>query len=473
MPLKRRVRLGLCPIGKFVFSHQDAMKYKGLLQQKLAGFDVECVTLDGVIPDGMLRSQDHVDPIVRHFKQADIDAVFMPHCNFGTEGAVGAIGQKLGVPVLLWGPRDEAPLPDGTRLRDSLCGLFASSKVLHLLHVPFTYIENCRLDDPAFAQGVDTFIRAASVANALRRGIRIGHIGQRIDFFWTTIINEGELLRRFNVEILPIDMVDFIKAAQSRAQKDAAAYRDELQLLRKTTTIEGFTSDEPMINVLAVRDEMLAAAKDRGLDGLAVQDFTSLVDAMGAYCFYANSAVSDTVPVGCESDIHGAISLALLSRAMLGQAPVFLADLTIRHPTDNNGILLWHAGAPLSMCHPNDRVRVGKHWILPSPLSGMPHFRLKDGPITVARFDGDNGTYQLAVGEGASMAGPENQNNYVWMKVDNWPRWERKLIEGPFIHHTGMAYGHVGASLLEACKYIEGLEPLPLSGQDGMRRSSS
>ena len=149
-----RVRLGLCPIGKFVFSHEDAVKYKRLIEEKLEAVDIDYVTLDSILPDGMVRSQEHVEPVVKHLSQADIDAIFVPHCNFGTEGAVGAIGKKLGVPVLLWGPRDGAPLPDGTRLRDTLCGLFASSRVLHTLNVPFTYIENCWLDDPAFMRGL-------------------------------------------------------------------------------------------------------------------------------------------------------------------------------------------------------------------------------------------------------------------------------------------------------------------------------
>lgn len=84
--------------------------------------------------------------------------------------------------------------------------------------------------------------------------------------------------------------------------------------------------------------------------------------------------------------------------------------------------------------------------------------------MTIARFDGDTGEYYLAIGEGDSVDGPENQNNYVWMEVDNWPRWERQLMEGPFIHHVGMVYGAYGPALVEACKYIDGLTPLDLSG---------
>ena len=126
-----RPLLGLCPIGKFVFSHEDAMRFKVLLQESLQRWGIRYVDLEGVLEDGMIRDQSHARIAAEHFKKAGVDGLFMPHCNFGTEGAVGVVGREVGVPVLLWGPRDEAPLPDGRRLRDSLCGLMASSKVLN------------------------------------------------------------------------------------------------------------------------------------------------------------------------------------------------------------------------------------------------------------------------------------------------------------------------------------------------------
>ena len=127
-----------------------------------------------------------------------------------------------------------------------------------------------------------------------------------------------------------------------------------------------------------------------------------------------------------------------------------------------NSILLWHAGAPISMKYPDDKIRIGKHWILPSNLSGMPHFKLKDGPITCTRFDGDHGNYKLAIGQGHSTSGPDTLNNHVWMKVNNWPNWEQNLIHGPFIHHIAMGYCNCQDALIESCKYINGLEPVIL-----------
>lgn len=458
-----RPKLGLCPIGKFVFSHEDALRIKGQLQTKLREWNVDFVDLEDVLKDGMVRDSSHVDPAVEHFRANNVDAVFLPHCNFGTEGAVGMIGKKLGVPVLLWGPRDEAPLPDGTRLRDTLCGLLASTKVLRKLSVPYTYIENCRLDEPPLRDGLDTFLRAANAANALRRGMRVGLIGQRIDFFWTTISNESELLERFHVEVLPIDLVTFIENSLQRLAENRSSYEQQAEDWTRRIEIEGFADNEPLMRILAVRDQMLAHVSDSGLDALAVQDFPSLVDSMGTYCLFANSLVSDNVPLALESDIHGAISAVLLHRAVMEDQPVFHTEFTVRHPTDNNSVLLWHAGAPTKLCKPGVKIKLGRHWILPSPLAGMPHFPLRDGPITVARFDGDTGEYRLAVGEGLSTDGPHTLNNYVWMNVDNWPRWERLLMEGPFIHHTAMAYGKYGAALVECCKYIDGLEAVRLN----------
>lgn len=448
--------LGLCPIGKFVFSHEDAIRQKTVLQARLKRWNIRFVDLDAVIPDGIIRSDEHVAPAIRFFREKNIDALMLPHCNFGTESAVGMLARQAGVPVLLWGPRDEAPLADGTRLRDSLCGMFASSKVMHKLGVPFSYIENCRIDDPPLRQGLDRFLRASSVAGLFRNGFRIGHIGQRIDFFWTTIINESELLERFNIEILPIDLVDFIRYAMDRTKKGRGEYLKEAAWWRAEGEITGFDDDEPLIRIFAVRDQMLAMVQDHGLEAIAMQDFTSIVDAMGTYCFFANSLVSDHCPVSLESDLHGAVSLAMLKRALPGDESVFLADITARHPEDDNGVLLWHAGAPLSMKHPRAKVQLGHHWILPSPLAGMTHFPLREGPLTVIRFDGDRGEYRLAIGEGHSCDGPETQNNYVWMRVNDWLQWERTLMEGPFIHHAAMGYAQVGDALADACRFIPG-----------------
>ena len=64
--------------------------------------------------------------------------------------------------------------------------------------------------------------------------MRIGQIGQRIDFFWSTIVNEADLLERFGIQVLPIDLVDLVRADSRRAWRaKRAAYQEELAGFRQ------------------------------------------------------------------------------------------------------------------------------------------------------------------------------------------------------------------------------------------------
>ncbi len=453
----KQALLGVCPIGKFVFSHEDALRQKRAITERLDRWKVDYRTVDEVIPDGMVRDQKHVEPVVRHFKDLEIDALFVPHCNFGTEGAVGMIAKKLGVPVLLWGPRDEAPLPDGSRYRDSLCGMFATSKVLKKLDVPFTYIENCKIDDPPFRRDLHLFLRAASVVKAMRT-MRIGQIGVRVDFFWTTIGNENELLQRFGIEVLPFDMADFLRAVKSRAVGRKKRYVEELETYSAFFADSSVLRAEGTINNLAMRDELFAVADAEDIDAFAIKTFSSIQTELGVGIPLGSMLAQERVPIAAESDLHGAVSSVLLQAASTDGGPVFFPEFTARHPENENAILLWHGGAPFSLRHPAvDKLECFPPWILKDLPGATPKMLLKDGPLTVCRFDGERGEYVLGVGTGSTVPGPQTRESYVWMEVDDWPRWERTIMEGPYIHHCSAVYDHCADALEEACKFIPGL----------------
>lgn len=94
------------------------------------------VDIDGINPEGLLYDDKDVAPILEKFRKEKVDGLFVPHCNFGTEYVAARLARELGVPVLLWGPRDERPDENGVRLRDSQCGLFATGKVLRRFQCP-------------------------------------------------------------------------------------------------------------------------------------------------------------------------------------------------------------------------------------------------------------------------------------------------------------------------------------------------
>lgn len=451
------VRLGLCPIGKFVFSHEDAVQHKRQLQKLLREREVDFIDLDSVLPDGMVREQGHVEPVVRCFRDQQIDALFIPHCNFGTEGAAGLIARTCRVPTLLWGPRDAAPNPDGTRLRDTLCGTLATSKVLHTLRVPFSYIPNSAVHSGVFREGLDRFLRAARVVKALG-GMRIGMVGQRIDFFWSTIVSEADLLQRFGVQVQPIDLTLMLRRVKQRRDDQREVYRQEKAALEEWMEFRDFQDQDAILYNFAFRDELRDLAQEHRLNGFCVQSFDAIPNEFEMFPSLGVAMVNDMgYPVGPESDLHGAITSVLLEAASAADEPSFLPDLTIRHPERDNAVLLWHFEAPLSLRTPGSPVRTGSPWILRGLPPGLLHFKLKDGPITLARFDGDSGGYRLGFGEGHTVEGPYTQEWYAWLEVDNWPRWEEQLVRGPYIHHCSCIFDHCAEVLAEATRFTPNL----------------
>jgi len=107
--------------------------------------------------------------------------------------------------------------------------------------------------------------------------------------------------------------------------------------------------------------------------------------------------------VAPESDLQGAISSVLLEAASGSGEPSFLPDITIRHPENENAVLLWHADAPFSLRAPGSPVKLDRPWILKTLPSGLVHFKLKDGPLTLCRFAGSGDRYVLGFGEGHTV----------------------------------------------------------------------
>ena len=124
------IKLGFAPTRRSIFSAPDAIKYRGLTADRLKELGVAFVDITDINEEGLLYDDNHVKIIAEKFRAEGIDGLFLPHCNFGTEYVCARLAKELGVPVLIWGPRDERPDENGIRLRDSQCGLFATGKVL-------------------------------------------------------------------------------------------------------------------------------------------------------------------------------------------------------------------------------------------------------------------------------------------------------------------------------------------------------
>lgn len=446
------VKLGVAPTRRSIFSAPDAVKYAGLTKKRLEELGVEFVAIDDINEEGLLYRDEDIEVIEKKFKEAGVDGLFLPHCNFGTEYVCARLAKRMGLPVLLWGPRDERPDENGIRLRDSQCGLFATGKVLRRFQVPFTYLTNCRLEDPEFENGIRNFLAVCNVVKTFR-STRILQIGPRPFDFWSTMCNEGELLEKFNIQLSPVPIPE-LTAEMKKAKEEGVEVEAVMDYCRSNLCVK--IKDDELEHVAALKVAMKSLAKRYGCNAIAIQCWNALQSEIGIMPCAANSLLNEEgIPVVCETDIHGAITAVMAEAAGLGGTRSFFADWTVRHPDHENGELLQHCGPwPISVA--KEKPTIG--YPLAFDYPGAVEAEAKHGDMTLCRFDGDNGEYSLLLGNAKGIEGPYTKGTYVWVEVENWKRLEYKLVSGPYIHHCVGIHGDAVPVLYEACKYI-GITP--------------
>ena len=446
------VKLGFVPTRRSIFSAPDAIKYRGLTADRFRELGIDFVDITDINEEGLLYDDQDVDKIAAKFRAEGVDGIMLAHCNFGTEYVCARLAKKLGLPVLLWGPLDERPEPDGVRLRDTQCGLFATGKVLRRFQVPFTYLTNCRLNDPVFERGVRDFLAVCNVVKRFRN-IRILQISTRPFDFWTTMCNEGELLEKFNIQLAPVPMTELteevkaVKAERTKQEKVLEYIRENMEIQIK---------DEEVENVAALAVAMKNLVEKYGCQAAAIQCWNALQTELGIMPCAANAILNDEgIPVVCETDIHGAITALMVEAAGMDETRGFFADWTIRHPDIENGELLQHCGPrPVSVAKEKAKLTYPLAFEHPGSLTA----EAKHGDVTLCRFDGDNGEYSLLLGRAKGVEGPKCMGTYLWVEVENIKRLEAKIVEGPYIHHCVGIHKDVVPVLYEACKYI-GVKP--------------
>lgn len=445
----KKIKLGLAPTRRAIFSAPAAMEYAEKTRSRLKELGVEYVDINDISEDGLLHDEEDEIRIAEKFRAAGVSGLFLPHTNFGTEYECARLAKRLGLPVLLWGPRDECPDQNGMRLRDSQCGLFATGKVLRRFNVPFTYMTNCNLTDPEFERGVRDFLAVCSVVKTFR-SIRILQIGPRPMDFWSTMCNEGELLEKYGIQLAPVPLPELMQEMQkARTQKQEV--ERTVGYCRSCMNIN--VTSEQLETIAALKEAMLALVKKYRCNAVAIQCWNALQDEIGIMPCAANSLLNEMgIPTVCETDIHGAITALMVEAATLDDTRSFFADWTVRHPTNDNAELLQHCGPwPISVARERPSIGYPVAFDFPGSISA----EAKHGEITLARFDGDHGEYSLLLGKAKGVDGPYTKGTYLWGEVKNLKRLEAKIVEGPYIHHCVGIHKDVVAVLYEACKYLD------------------
>lgn len=459
--LNYKVKIGLVPMRRnttgrprgaswnWYSPEQREKEIVGFIEEHFASENIEFVDTKGLGIGNLIFDNATAKQAIERMKSENVDAIVIINCNFGNEEAAGDIAHALGKPVLLWAPLDEEYSADGTRTTDSQCGLFGVSRQLQRLHIPFSNIPSCKVDSEEFREGFEQFIRVSCMVKNFK-GMRIGQVGTRPAPFYSVIYNEGELLEKFGIRIVSINF-----AVVEQKMKEIAENRQE--------EIAGF---EEYFKTNYKMDD-LTPKYVKGLATMAVM-YKSLfeeydLDIMAAECWTATPIMFDGLApcavfgmlndmgymISCESDIHCAMTMAVLRAATLGKGVPVFGEFTVRHPEKKNVELLWHCGQfPLSQKADDCVARI---------VNQREWFRGKDGVYTAARIDQESGNYMMLPLICETTEGPETNGTYIWAEFEDLQAVENRLMQGPYIHHFIEIQGDYRKELNEFCKYIPNL----------------
>ena len=463
--LNYKVKIGLVPMrrdtnnrpkGTFLTwysAEERGERFVRYIEENFSSENVSFVDSKGLGTKDLIHDAASADAMIERMKKEKVDAVFIVNCNFGNEEAAADIAKAMGKPVLLWAPLDDEYYVDGMRPTDSQCGLFGVSRQMQRFHVPFSHLPCCRVESDEFKAGFGSFVRVACMVKNFT-GLRIGQIGLRPAPFFSMIWNEGELMEKFGLKIIPINFALIEQRMNATMSEKPEEMQKIADYIRKNYQLDDLTP--PYIDRMAayaVTLKRLYAEFD--LDAISAECWTAtpvMFDGFAPCTVYG--ILNDMgYLVSCESDMHCLITMVLLKCATMGEGKPLFGEFTVRHPEDRNAELLWHCGPfPLSA---KTEDGVGSTARLVNQRSW---FRAKDGTYTIARMDQESGRYKILPLVADTTEGPATHGTYLWVKFDDLQKVEDKIIDGPYVHHFVEIAGDYSREIGEFTKYFPNLE---------------
>lgn len=469
--MNTKPKIGFVPASRGFFNQNLAAKARAetIKSMKAAGITPVLPSKD-MTPRGLVESFDDARKAAILFRHAPVDGVIIGAVNFGNEipAAVAAIDGAAGLPIMLFGCTEEGKLTRGSDRRDALCGALSIATALRQRQAKYTFpkIANCSPADPAFIEELKDFAAVCRAVSGVRGSV-YGQIGTRPAEFETCAFDEMSLLRKFGIRTVPTPLSEVFERAKGIENKGKITRTvKSIKSMFDTNGVPDI-SIERMARLEIVLKEIIEENK---LNGLALQCWTSMQEDYGISACAVMARINQMlgIPAACEVDIHGTLSMHMLSLAAGG--PAVLMDWNNRHYKLKNVFSAWHCGVfPPALC--GGKCKLAANAIMtgvmgsPDRVYGVLDGALDTGPVTMTRLtETPDGEWKLLVAEGESVQAPgEPPGGNGWVRIADLDRLYRALLRD-FPHHGALAMGHSGRLLATAAHFL-GLDvvaPLPI-----------
>ncbi len=419
--MKQSVRLGVVCLARKTFDYHAAEAiYEKILEDLYVITQVEIEVISGLT----IEIEDARNA-AKYLQGKHIDGLVVISGTFHLGHLVLEMEKVLHVPILLWA-LNELPYNGGKIRLNSVCGINLDASNL--------YKSGVKNYTACIGDEIDmNWVDALRIDAALKE-THLGILGFRAKGFFNLGVYDLDVYHHMGLLIDHYELGDVWNYPA-----------DEQEVLRRIEEIHSIfeTSDVTEHQVRRMAELVVkfdGFTDTHNITALAVRCWPEFADGFGiAPCAAMSLLQSEGKLLVCEGDIEGAVSM-VAHRAVGGEYP-YLFDFS-QMDFEEDYALLWHCG--VAPCNLSDNRCVRSLSSYHAGGKGVTaDFVLKDGEVSVLRFDSAGGTYRVLLAQG-SVIPMEKELRGTYMKVRfTLPVRDllQKIITNGIAHHASVVYG--------------------------------
>ncbi len=394
-----------------------------------------------ICPKNLLSEPSHVAEFLKEEqKNGNFDLVIFQNNTFADNKFALEVVQNTHAPIVLWCVRE--PKADGGRLKlNSMTGVYSAANAFCANDRSFELLYGAPFED-TLKDDLLVHIKAASLVSALKN-LTLGMIGVIPPGFTIADVDIVSLKRDIGVSIVASELHQLINEARKVSDEDAKQSLEKL----KSHLVAFNMDDEEALKFAKFNAAFEQYAAREKVGAIAARCWPDVFVELGIAPCLAYSVMAEKLPVACEVDAHGAITMFMLSH--LAGTPAYFGD-PVALDEDNGTLAFWHCGhgAPSLADTPNMGVHPNRR------LAPVMQYTAKAGRVTVARLGvhPQHKDYRLLVANGDALSLPqlyEGTSLAVRMDIGS-DNFVKETCESGWEYHFAVVYGDVSAELVRA-----------------------
>jgi len=419
-----------------------------------------------LLKNGVVKNEEDANKVIKLFKNHKIKGIIIGAMTFGNELPIYSIIEEFpGLPIMLFGTK-ELLVEGNSFLSQSFCGTLAISSGLHRRNVNFYFGGVNYPEDNEFLKHIETFTQICSAVDKFKRS-RIGMVGLRPASFEACVSNEEVLIEKFKQRVIPINFID-IEHKIDKISNEDIIIKKIIGDITKSYDCSYLKSGDLIMSAKLelILKELIS---EKNLNALTIQCWDSIQKYMKLTPCLTVSRITDLgIPVACEGDIYGALTMLIQYHSTLGKNKPFFADWLMRHQDNSDVFLAWHCGnSPASLSSP--KIKPAIRYLCPfekefgensiEAMGGV-ELQVKPGPVTINRLIEYKGNFKMLATLGKVFKTNDKiRGSWGWIKVKNLEELYMRLINGGFNHHMSIVHGNILESIKGFCRFC-GIEVL-------------